>query len=332
MLNSLIDKMSNDMGITRYKNEIDKDFYTRIIYSSMSEWMRYFILDKTNEDDKEIKSKIYIRNRGKEVLDNYLKLFPECEPYFYMDFNENNGEHPINIIREQMLINGDLIQLESGISLPKIHYQQISERLFKILGLTNDNKRTFGLSRVCFKNDNLNFTSSEVLDSEKYISRIVKSIGWEKISEINDFEIFNPYLKQPPYKCWQKNMKIENGFLSLARLKVFDYDYYFLKKEKDTCFISKMSDPLKEYAEYRRFISLLRHKNSNSLVANTIKTKHYVELNLYARLPKLEENFLMCFSWPKRHINDRFYYIIPIEVWELVKCKLNDLKIQVQEN
>lgn len=332
MVKSLIEKMSNDMGIQRYKKESDKDFFSRLIYSGISEWIRYSILDKTNEDDKEIKSKIYIRNRGKEILDNYLKLFPECEPYFYMDYIENGGEHPINIIREQMLVNGDLIQLENGISLPSPYSVQVTDNLYKVLGFSNKKNKHFGISRLNSKTNNSVLNTNEIINSEEFISKIFKNNIWEKITDITDFEVFNPNIKQSPYKCWQKNLKLDNGFISIARLKVYDYDYYFFKKEKNTYYIGKMNETLKEFAEYRRMISILRYQNSNSLVANAVNHKQYVELNLYARLPKIEENFLLSYSWPKRNINDRFYYIIPIEVWGLVKTRLDNLKIQVQEN
>lgn len=229
MKDQLIKNIRNDLKISQYDGEDRTNYYCRILYSAIAEWLKMSILDKTNENSK-YKSKLYLRLRGEEILKSFLQIFPECYDYFYKD-SDSSTKNPINIIREKMISNGELIETNEGITLPsgKIHIPNSS--YIRIVGVTYENVFSSGITKL--KNEIYEIETKQVkLNNENFFKTYFKKMKWDILSTFDDFEYINPKLNKPPYKCWQSVDSLKEHTIHLSRLYVNDYlyDYYWIKK------------------------------------------------------------------------------------------------------
>ena len=328
----LIKAMTADMRIFPYNNEEVKLFQSRLVYSAMAEWIRHSILDKTNKDDKELKSKKYIRNKGNEVLDALLKVFPYTKEYFYYD-KPPTDYHPVVELRERMIKSEELLELFDGIGLNSGVGESINKKYNRMFGIdTKAGVKNVGITRIVATN-RMNEINIGLINSKELFEHIIKSTKWEGIEDKKSVEIFNPTIKKPPYQCWDNQYKLENDTVYLGRILVTNYlyDYYWIKFEKNKYYISKVNEYLAKFNEIRRFMSLRRKENNNALQLYAEIFDDVVFIKLYSRVPLREEVILDTYGWPLNNINDKSSYIIPIELWDEVKKMFIFMNYEVEE-
>lgn len=325
MKDSLIEKMSRDLNIKKNNLEKDSEFYARLIYSALSEWLKVFTLDKVNEDDSELKSKHYLTARGKRLLMSFLELFPECNNYFFPDTQTN----PLEIIRNNMLCSGDLIEVDDKIGLPIKSDYKVVDNVIKVYGLSGEKLKSFGISKC-----KIGCTDKELpvlkMNSVEMVSDLYKFAKWQKVEDLSDYEIFNFKMKQAVSKCWVKDFHLKEDYFSLCRIKTYGTKYFLLKLEYGKFYVAHLNKVLEDFGEWRRIIHVLRYVNNNQIKAYVKLLKPYVELQVTSKLPKHEENILMTFCWPKRDIEDRFCFLVPLEVWGIIKEQLEYLAIKIE--
>ena len=178
MKEELIAKMAGDMQIYPYSTEIYNEYHARLLYCALVEWLKTCILDKTNSEyDEERKSKHYLRHRGEIILDSFLKLFPECYSYFYLDNKGKSEDNPITNLREKMINSGELIYKNDGIGLPSGKIASISSQYSRILGISNNSKNV-GITKI--KKSANNSYEFQLINSnyfDKYLKRLNRYIG-----------------------------------------------------------------------------------------------------------------------------------------------------------
>lgn len=331
MKEELIAKMAGDMQIYPYSTETYNEYHARLLYCALVEWLKTCILDKTNSEyDGERKSKHYLRHRGEIILDSFLKLFPECYSYFYLDNKGKSEDNPVTNLREKMINSGELIYKNDGIGLPSGKIASISSQYSRILGISNNSKNV-GITKIKkSENDAYEFQ----LINSNYFDKYLKSICWSECNDVTEMEYYNPNIPKVTYKCWESLEKISENEIFLSRLKVNDYlhDFYWLKKIDNYYFVSKVNDSLVEYEEIRRFILWQRSNHGNAINAKWINKDTYSILKLYSKIPFVEQNIIDTYCWPRDNIYNQYEYVVPTEMGnEIMKILLN-LRIQIMED
>ena len=333
----IVAKMKNDMGITQYSNETTNQFLGRLVYSAMAEWMRYLIFDETTDKWK-CKSKIYILERGQKILLNIVNCIPDSEKWFIIENSKSTDfiSNSVKLIRDRMLTVGELIEVDErgNVGLTEDQLIRINQSIVRILGLPNSmhREKAVGLTKIC----EIKSTCHEMLEKinvDDYMTWLYKNAKWSVCNKIDTFEFFDAFIKRAPYQSWvhfpHNRMK-----RYLGRISLFNglHEYYLFKKENNVWVNCKLSSVLSDYKEERRILLGLRKENGNSMTASfSIKGK-VVILNLFCRLPAKEEKYIHLYCWPLKTIDDKFNYVVPIEMWEIIKKMLeNELGIVLRE-
>lgn len=326
--------MSKDLKIEAYDDEKQIDFYSRILYSGIVEWLKFSILDKTNETDEEKKSKLYLRLKGTEILNAMLDIFPECFDYFYRDSDLTN-KHPINVIREKMIAAGEFVEMFDGISIPNCEVPSINPLYIRMLGIgKSSDAKNVGITKI--KKGSLTIDDSRPISyhsGEEIFSTIFKKIKWERYEDILSIEVFNPKIKRPPYQCWKNTEFMTEKEIYLARIKITDYmfDYFWTKCLDEKIYISKINEHLVEFDEIRRFILWQRKQNENAIDANFEIKGKVVFVYMFAKMPRREQVVFDTYGWPINNIQNTKAYVVPIEVWKEIKQLLVNLNFNVKE-
>lgn len=343
MQEQLIQQISNDLKITSYTNETKKEFYSRLLYTSVSCWLRYSIMDKSNNDaDMEKKSKKYVLARGKDILDSYVEMFPECFDYFCIKDNHViHIEESIKCIRERMLNSGELLEIEENryITLPNHYIKNISCSISREFGLSNIDfiNKYVGIARI-LKSEEVSFSdnSLNIVNPLDFFEWLIKNAKWEKINNPENFKIFDAYSKRIPTFSWvscQINLLKDSYYLAKNDdlLQFGKTQYFLLKNDNDKYYISKIESILVDWNEYRRVIFALRKRVDNKMIAQATNRGNCVILKLFCGLPLREQIILETYCWPKKNIFDTTEYVISIDIWGYIKDVLKTLCIDVEE-
>ena len=118
--------MAADLGFTSYEGEDTTSFKCRVIYSSMSSWLKAIAMDQpigSKENHLSGVSRRHIYERGNAVLESLIKMNPETAPWFSI---EDSDENPVVIIRNRLLNHGDLLNegFDTNLALSIAHKKQ----------------------------------------------------------------------------------------------------------------------------------------------------------------------------------------------------------------
>lgn len=344
MKKQIVQQMSVDLKIKRYPNEKIEDFYSRLLYSAISCWLRYVILDKSNNDaDKERKSKKYVLARGIDILENYLALFPECFKYFCVkDEEEVSVDEAIKCIRERMLNGGELLEINPNkyITLPTPLQKVVYNSILRKFGLTNNDftSTCVGIARI-EKNKEIHIYENglNIENSIHFFDWLIKNAKWERFEHPENLKVFNSHSKNIPTFSWgeyQTNLLKDDYFLAKSDNPILygEPQYYILKKDNyDKFFISKIDSILIDWLEYRRIILALRKKADNQMKAQVRDMGNCKILKLFGGLPLREQIIFETYCWPKENIYNRREYVVSNDIWDYIKTILETLCIAVEE-
>lgn len=332
-----------DLKIKRLGDESRTQYFSRVIYSALSMWIRFSTLDRDilgQASDKVGISKIHILNRYKVFLDNMLELYPEIQEWFYPPHEEDN-ENPGAIIRNRLYGGGELVDVgfNTDLALPVYQESRINKKVAVVRGLNGGEFHTAaGLAQVKSMEQKQDVNIEEIFafyglenkTAKECLKEYLRSIKWDKKEGIS-YELFNKYSTSPFSGCYDSEYKIKEDEITLYRTNIFDFG--FVKKFNGCIYTSSISSYLVDQFEVRRFMYGLKSEAGNAPSAQYKKfeEERLVELNLFNDLPLKEQSVLLLLSWPKKHINDRFNLIFHRSVWTFVEAVLKNLNITLQE-
>lgn len=332
-MSRLINDMANDMKIFAYHNEKKECYYGRLVYSAFAHWIRYSTQDYL-ESGREYKSKVYLLNRGKEILMNLLSCIPEAKSWFLTEYSQI--DEVVQDIRERMLVAGELIEVEDNTKVALPEYKIIScvPGIGRVLGLDVETniEKFVGVTRL-ISDDTNGENTIPLIEIEQYMEWIFQNVNWIECSNLNDFEIFNTQSKRAPYQSWtNKKNKGERMFLGRLSLIKGLHEYWLIKNIGHTWYLAPLIDSLVEYKEERRILLGLRRKYGNPMSAMFERKENIVILKLFCRIPLREEGILETYCWPSRNLNDKLEYIVPNIIWDQISMMLsNNLGIRLKE-
>ena len=322
-MTGLLNVMQKDMHIYPYRDE-QSDLYTcRIIYSALSHWIRCAILD--NSEEKKYKSKSYILNRGITQLKGFLEYFPNCHKWFITD--ESEIKDSVIAIRERMINSGELvIDCDNlGLWLPSQNIMDCFSGIDRVVGINSYDGCYFtGLTRIKRNKKSIGKEYlKSIINLDEYLRFFYESDNWVECSDIEKYEMFNPLSKDAPYKSWIKT-PIKSIKYHIGRLSLYNdyHEYYLFKFENGKWYNYKFNSEMIEGNEERRIILGLRKKYNNQI---KVKYEHFdsvVLIHLKCRMPIFEESIIETYSWPLNNIEDKLNYVIPVIIWDNLKCIL----------
>lgn len=341
MEQNVLNKMAQDMCIKRYKGESQCNYTGRIIYSALCHWMRYAVIDETTQKNDR-KSKAYILSRVREVLSTMSDAFPESKKWIFKDLkNPNNEDEIIRELRDKMLAAGEILEVDKSgnIGLPVFEKHYCTYDYDRMIGISEEitGQKYVGITRVLRsrKGDNERDRGilADSIDIDAYINWIYERASWNECHNIETFEVFNPFIKKPPYQSWM-NMIPDGEQRSLGRITLYNgpHEYYLIKIDNDKFWNSPITEVLYEWREERRVLLALRKHVGNAMQATYEKRDIVYLLNLYCALPLREQTIIDTYCWPLNSMDDKYNYVVPDFIWEDIKSIITDsLGIDLKE-
>lgn len=326
--------MAADLGFTSYEGEDTTSFKCRVIYSSMSSWLKAIAMDQpigSKENHLSGVSRRHIYERGNAVLESLIKMNPETAPWFSI---EDSEENPVVIIRNRLLNHGDLLNegFDTNLALSIAHKKQYVLGYDTVYGeVLGENIIYSGIATLC-KNE---FTKQlEVSESsEEWLKGFLKSVWWTAIpSDMNELMFFNPVHKSKNnFTAWDSSFPVVSDEVILGRLTINKngYEYYLIKPKSKL--MHKIDPFLQEQGYHIRIMLALRKKANNSVVAIAKNHSGYIRLKLSTHLPTKERIILESYAWPINRINDMLCWTMYGFIWEYIKPYLEALGIRITE-
>ncbi|KAF3301029.1 hypothetical protein FPV24_05815 [Carnobacterium sp. PL24RED07] len=334
MYKQLIEDISYDLNIQKYPSEKVKQYHSRIVYSAISLWMKYIILDNMiHEDEAEIKTKNYHYRRSKEVLEEYSNLFPEISYWMYPDMDKD----PIHVLRNRLIAAGEIneIDLSGNITVAKKKIIPITANISRMIEISTSNTefKYVGITKIInARNKQQPFLFTD--NSLELVKEFLNPSFYYKIPKFEArYEVFNP-LKGTKYeKHWIPNGRL-NSDIHLIRKEtqqVNYWDYLLVVNKSDGLYQYPLNEMLVNQGFHYRLILGLRQLYDNPLVAEYRIIQDIVDLRLEYNLPRYEESVLTTYSWPKNNILDSWSFIVPLELWDRVAEILKTLGYKLEE-
>lgn len=338
MNRQLFNSMKNDLGISPYNGEPEFSLMTRILYSACAKWMRFFIVDQDENGKPYPKSKHYILNRGRETILHLIEAYPEIKSWFVSEGEEWPYMGFIRELRELMITAGEILLDDTGrLMLPEYTLRPITENTFRIYGMPkeigggNKSETYVGITRI--RED---ICSKEPLflrvDSIAFAKDVFSAVVYSPCPEMDRFEYFNPDSRSALYQSWE-NKPGRNARFALGRMQIINgmHEYYlFRKSEGDQWENARFPDYYKEHGEHRRIMLAQRFEAGNPMNAQYKDYGNVCLLRLYCRIPLQQETQIRLYGWPVNTYEDMFNYIIPKQVWPIVKDICRELYIELQ--
>jgi len=329
----MIDTIGKTLGIKKDLDESNATYRSRVIYSMTGVLCKIGLLNiSNNEGYRSKKSLLNLIEKKLELLFSYL---PEPKKWF-QDYNEYEIAKEI---LNRLISSGEVVKIGFNTDYTLSAFQEFfydnNTVLFK--GFKPDIKfNSTGLVTYSLINnkgkiksdDNSFFSFYNLKDEDSYmiLQKKLKNINWIKVNTIRG-EMFDFKSKNILAKSWCQ-FDLDDGEVTIIK-RNFN-EFYFIKKQNDVIFESKISTYLTEKYEPIRYMLAFKSKNKSRAIF--YKTKYYVRLRLFNRLPSKESSILLLFSWPVNGIDDKYNYIIHRKFWPTLKKILKNLCIELKES
>lgn len=332
MINDLLDTMSADMNISRYRNESDESFTYRLCYSALGQWC-------LNVGQNKIGSEIGTTKHNQtivlnELLARYAELFP-----FVSDCFVDTSTQPTNLsalIRRVYEGTGYLLTDESNHNRLANFGRSIrigNETLF--FGLPSEVRAINGLGvfsvPTTYEISIKDFLIRDSLTCEEYFKVHFDPIDfYRRDIDLQELEFFNPLEKSVPSQSWNNNLGTD---CSVAR-KFETGPFFRVMKMPDGIrfadeLVEVQSDNFTSY-EYRRLYFALKSHYGNPLSVRITKIdEEYTRIRVGGCLPNREYYFLLLLSWPERSAFDKINFIIRNSLLEEALSVLENIGLKI---
>ncbi len=335
MKQQLLEKMAEDLAITRYCNENQDSYVCRVLYSAAACWIKTIALDSSSIDncaDLGV-SKNHISRKCRDIFNELLNVFPIFRSFIKTD--ERNDW--IQIMYQRLLSHGDLVNVgfdtNATLSIPST--VRLTEDVLCVKGAILQSDCMYSGIATLQRNTDKSFTVEPVLSAIDWIKRYVKSVQWFPES-IKGAEYFNPYYKSwSNDQCWQKKACEPVNGIILARELDSVYGNYkkyrYLLYNPNKALLHVLDDFLIKREEQRRFMIGLRSIVANKVPAKLTRYSDHVHLHLNVWLPATESLLLEVYAWSSRSIYEKLDWDMPTEVWNYIKSYLTNLGLDIVE-
>ncbi len=347
-MNEVMNQIAKDLNIDRYYYESIEAYGSRILYAATVAWAKVQLLgDSCSEELGEMGEKAfsyvsrkYISVHVKKAVNGLLKVIPHIEEWIKVREGCRPESELTRYIIEQLIFCHEINRLmgpQIVTSSPEriVHFKgnelllggtswNNAIRQAKSIGIGN--WRIKATQEVSNYKDIFNIPKYNII---QYYRALDKNAVWQVDELVEEYEYFNVN-QQLHYYAWGKFEKrmcpTEITILRSAEHK----DHYMLVKYMDDQYLATRLD--KWYVvekEIKRIMYALQYKAGTPCIFKAKKDNEVVELNCHSELPNPEWRVMLLSSWPKRQFDDKFYRIVPCELWCNIEEMLEELGITI---
>lgn len=333
-MNTIIDKISEDLGVYRFNSETEIDFKCRVIYSAMSSWIKAIAMDKpvgSIENQIVGVSKRHIYERGNAVLGSLIKMNPEVTFWFVPD---ENGDNPVVVLRKRLLNHGDLLNtgFDTNLTLSIAQKKQIFSYYEIAYGEVLGTEIIYSGIAALYRN-NVGIQVNRKECCEEWMNNFLKSVNWSSMPiNVAEMTFFNPTHKsRNNYSAWESSLPDKFNKIVLGRVEINKngYEYYLLKPKSNLMY--KIDPFLQVQGTHIRIIFALRALAGNNAIVKLRKYNDHVQIKLFAHIPVYEQMLLESYAWPKNHIMDKLCWVMYDYIWEYIMPYFEAMGIKIME-
>ncbi|MBQ6628153.1 MAG: hypothetical protein IJH65_04980 [Methanobrevibacter sp.] len=334
MNNRAIDIIASDLKIEKLLSESDSQFFARVVYSAMSQWVKEITIQKCIEQlPNHTCSKASVTRQSSELLGTLFDVFPESKSWY------GNGDliEISRMIRESLESVGDIseIDFESRIAVSNSASINISEESAILLGRYTDGLRyASGLGIICALSEDSKKNDGTRFDEETDRIYEINQKNGDRINDIDGYEMFDPTIKKQALSdCWTeiKSNLMPGEFIIRKKQIHGPGTHLCLRVYKNGLMkASSFDEYLVSSKDYRLHYLRLRAEYNNPIIARIKEMGSYFQLDLFSRLPNYEEEILNYLSWPIGSITNRNNRLFHIKAKDYIGRLLNNIYIQVE--
>lgn len=314
MMNDLLNRMSVDMSIRRFKNESEGSFVYRLCYSALGQWCLSTAQCSFGANNGTTKhSQTIVMN---DLIARFSKLFPFISNRF-IDTSNQQVSFPVHIRRVYEETGYLLTDDSNRNNLANFGrcIQIGSKSLF--FGLPNTSISMNGLGMYTnptkYSISTKDFLIRDNLTCEEFFhSRFDPIDFYDRDINLSDLEFFNPKSNNAPSQSWGK--KIETDCTVARKFETGPF-YRVMKMSDDSLQfvdepVEQQNDSFISY-EYRRLYFALKAHYGKHIKATITKLDDVCSrISLRGHLPNREYYFFLLISWPEKNAFDKLNFII----------------------
>jgi hypothetical protein len=333
-MRELLRTMSADMGIDRFRDELEDSFVYRLCYSALGQWCLRTAQNSLDGDVGTSKHKQTMMLN--ELVSRYSELFP-CITDKFVDVSNSQMNFAVHVRRVYeetgYLLTGDDSQnriANYGRSIPiekTALFFGIPDTTYTINGLGAFSKPT------AYTVSARDFLIRDNLTCEEYFQSQFDVIDfYDKDVNLDELEFFNPLSNKAPSQSWGKRMETD---CSVARKSV-NGPFYRVMRSADASlsFADEPVEPQRDRLvsfEFRRLRFALKAHYKKPLKADVIKQdEKYSKIRVAGHLPNREYYYLLLLSWPVSNAFDKVNFLMRNDFIPEVAATLANIGIKVQ--
>ncbi|MBU3191747.1 hypothetical protein K9O30_20515 [Clostridium bowmanii] len=347
MNNVLIEQLSCDLNIIKFKVETEEEYGNRLIYSALVAWARVQVLGKSYTDiyyakkdelDYHNVDVMHIQSRLSQVAYGMLNAIAHSYKWNKsIDFESCANSISSSVI-EQLIFCYELSKVNNRRLTPSPERVATFTKNKLMLGgvrWEGTNLYSVGMGRWSTASEpSINYKcifNLPTCSAVEYCKKLKKNAEWQENELNNMYQIFKLGNDNWYSKSWVdfNNAKVPRG-LSLLKSMEIDGGYFLLKNDDDGILSAKLDKWYYDEKEIYRIMYSLNAYNETPAIFMAEKYNDYILLKLNSLLPNSEMRILIMSSWPQKTYDDSFRRIIPRFLWYDVKKCLNELGIIIK--
>lgn len=336
MIDELKRQMSHDLNIYKYKNEMEKEYNQRLIYSGLASWVRSLICGNSiNDYAMSIEDKfpdiMYVQSNLTKVAEAFLNSFDVDENWIEVDENQNRSSVLAGAIIQGMIYLNEIAEINSRQLAPVPNSRFSYKGWIHEFGRDTFSKKhmSIGLSQWTNSSELPTDEKRKIIDvkGKEYLEHIRVNFIWKKDTIHGDYEVFKVGSDRRYSKSWEPfdNSKLHEGIYLLREANSFEPGYLLYWVEGNNTFISPLDPWYIESREVYRIMYAMNYENGTPAKFRIKDRDDYFVLFYPSRLPDEENRLLFSLSWPYISCQDKFARVFPKQFMEFVEEEIYNL-------
>ena len=347
---TLTSTLISDLMINHFKDELDSDYYDRLIYTAGSCWIRNMLLDNSLSnilaDDKALVngvSRLHLSERLTKVIFGIISVIP-C------DYKRNKiNDEDYLLLRSKEIANSIIDKMKNCYEISELGERIITtpvQRLrFNTKSLVlggNAAKRTDTLIFTGIgKWDDANENDRSYIeawnipsDHSNYLKMLTDNVSWKTNIMPDNVMIYkyhnNGYGISETF--WNGNIKGLSTGLHLGKTGSYENTkLYLINKDDSDIKIALLNEWYYYTKEYMRIVYASANMQGFYPRISVHIEEDHVELTPNCILPYSEERIVQLSSWETINNDGKTIQIIPLEIWNEISQIFINLGISLKE-